>query len=557
MATNVTAENKGRVSSPVVNPMARDRLQQLIRRTMAPHTVETILASAINGNLKDQALVFVAMLDTWPRLQKAISEVANRSAAAPYMVKPCAARGAEPTPGAIAMADFVEDSLFSLRPDPARHECDLEGLAQSLAYGYYTGHAVAEIYYHANGMVKSFANVGAEYYAYPRDYNEPDRLMLNPSGHYNGALEDFDNYPNKFLVGIHKGHVGHASIAATMRSLVQWWLGGYYGIKWLMEFTQSFGSPIRWATYPAGDMCAMNLVSDMLANMGMLSWGAFPEGTNLEIKESSRSAGDLPQKALIEMADRQADILILGQSLTTDVADSGSRALGAVHHSIRHDAIDAVVQWTSKIFTHQLVPAVMRASGAQNLAEVPAVKVDWPECEDEKAKAERDEILFAKLGAPVSANWFYERHGIPKPEPGDTLLEMKAPKPVASPPGAQPEDADPANGELTPVEAKRANAPPARVLQRPIVDELTDNVMQNLSGEAAVFLGGIRPVFRRLTGLALDGSVTDKDFIEALQKAADTMPEMFELLDVGALQTAMENAIGTGMLAGVGERIIT
>ena len=58
--------------------------------------------------------------------------------------------------------------------------------------------------------------------------------------------------------------------------------------------------------------------------------------------KNSKRCRNLPQKLLIEMADRQADIAILGQSLTTDVADSGSRALGDVHKGVRQDVIEAV-----------------------------------------------------------------------------------------------------------------------------------------------------------------------------------------------------------------------
>ena len=39
----------------------------------------------------------------------------------------------------------------------------------------------------------------------------------------------------------------------------------------------------------------------------------------------------LPQVALMNESDKACDILMLGQTLTTDVGSSGSRALGDVH----------------------------------------------------------------------------------------------------------------------------------------------------------------------------------------------------------------------------------
>lgn len=548
------------ITAPVINPMARDRLEALISRTMTPATVESVLHNAINGDLRAQSLVFVAMMDTWPRLQKAISEVAREAAQAPYQVTAYARRNDDPSPEAVKKAEFVEDAIAALKPYPARNEYDLPGLIEFFAYGYFTGFAVGEIYYHLNGTARALGGVDPMHYGYPRSQSEPDRLMLNRSGHYNGELEDFADWPNKFLVGVNRGHMGHASIAAPMRSLVLWWLGSHYGLKWMMQFAQVYGVPLRWATYPVGDACAMTAVAEMLENIGAAGWGAFPEGTKLDIKESSRGAGDLPQKLLIEMADRQADIAILGQSLTTDVADSGSRALGDVHQTVRRDAIDGVCQWVASILTHQFVPAIIASGGFSDASDMPKVTLDWPEAEDETAKAERDKILFGELGLPASRTWLYERHGVPLPEPGEDVFEKPQMAPPAIPGGDDDEGDDEEKGPIKekPVEARRVEAQePARAIQRPVIDQLTDRVLEDLSGTAAAYLAGVRPAFRRLTLMAMDGQVSDDDFIAALETAARQMPELFESLNITELQSALERAIGTGMLAGVGERIIT
>ena len=82
------------------------------------------------------------------------------------------------------------------------------------------------------------------------------------------------------------------------------------------------------------------------------------------------------------------------------------------------------------------------------------------------------------------------------------------------------------------------------------VDKLADAVLENLTGVTREWLSPVRPVFERLAALAMSGNVNDKDFMIALEKAQREMPELFERLNSGALETAFEEAIGTAMLAG-------
>ena len=67
--------DKKTISAPIINPLARDRLYEVIQRSQVPQTVETTLANALNGSIWEQRLLFVAMVDTWPRLQKALEEI--------------------------------------------------------------------------------------------------------------------------------------------------------------------------------------------------------------------------------------------------------------------------------------------------------------------------------------------------------------------------------------------------------------------------------------------------------------------------------------------------
>ena len=82
------------------------------------------------------------------------------------------------------------------------------------------------------------------------------------------------------------------------------------------------------------------------------------------------------------------------------------------------------------------------------------------------------------------------------------------------------------------------------------VDKLSDAVLEGLTGVSRQWLGPVRPVFERLAALAMSKTVTDEDFLAALEKAQRELPELFEVLDTQALEEAFEDAIGSAMLAG-------
>ena len=77
----------------IIVPAARDRMLELIEREQLPGDVRQTLAGALGGDLRRQQLLFQAMIDTWPRLQKAIREVKLAARKAPWRVAAWAPRG--------------------------------------------------------------------------------------------------------------------------------------------------------------------------------------------------------------------------------------------------------------------------------------------------------------------------------------------------------------------------------------------------------------------------------------------------------------------------------
>lgn len=530
-------------------PMVRDRMMEYFEREQLPGDVKGTLAAALSGDVHLQSLLFTAMIDSWPKLQANIAEIQRRVATAPWKVHPFAKRGEKPTSKAEALAKEVENLVWSMKPRASRRELGFEGTVKALVLGYYYGHSVAEIRWEQTGREwrpRCTKAVPARFYGYPYDaYVEgdgEDRLMFDPAGAM-GSRSFIDFPENRFLIAINGVHMGHPTVAAPLRALAGYWLAAVYGLKWFINFTQLYGIP--WRHAQVADMGRdRNVVERALAEIGSKGYIVTAEGTKVNVLDSSKSGDSLPQKALIDLADDQCDIFILGQTLTSGTDNSGSRALGEVHAETLGQVVDGVTDFVGEILTHQLIPAIVTVNWGENQEGTPEMWGKREQPKDTKAAAETLEAA-KRLGMKVGRDFGYEELGIPIPAEDEELLfdpsepddEEQQPAPGAPPkPGSK-------QVEKKAVEAADASAPIT-------VDELSSSVLEGLTGVASEWLSPVRPFFERLAALAMSSKVTDEDFVAALEKAQKELPEIFDLMDTQAIEEAFTNAISSAALAG-------
>ena len=416
----------------IIVPMARDRLLEVFERVQRPAEVASTLEGALTGQLWQQQMLFQAMIDTWPRLQKALREVKLAARKAPWRIEAHARRGEKPGARAEALAKEVEGMVWAMKPDPVRGLKGFEGTVEELAMGYFIGHHVLEPHWkrQADGRLAPVSTlpVPPRFYGYPALEDGLDRLMLDRNGSMLGvgsaALEDFP--PHRFLVAVNGGHSGHPAQAAPLRVLTGYWLAAVYGLKWFMQFAQLFGIPFRWATYPEGDAKAKAELAAMMSNLGSQGWAAFKQGVEMNFLESGKGGGNLAQAELLKLADEQCDVFILGQTLTSSQGEHGSQALGNVHMEVRREVVEGVCDFVGEILSHQFIPAIVAANYGESRTDLPGLWAKWPEPKDERGMAERDRALGLLDGTmPVDRAWLYERHAVPVPGDGVELFKEK------------------------------------------------------------------------------------------------------------------------------------
>lgn len=542
--------------SPVLVSSARDRWLSTSVREYTPERVEQIIRGAMSGDLTAQWALFDVMEGSWPRLAKNLAELKEVLEDHDWSLVPWSQQGQPPTPGASAKKDLVEHVLWHMTPDPTRQENDFSDLTFDLADAWSKGVSVQEIDWVPMSMggrqilgVRCTRWVHPRNYGWPAEQDQDDRLMLNLReilvDHPSAAevLEDTKGqwapFPaDKFLIAIARHRTGHPLGTALLRPLAWWWAISNFTAEWLVQLAQIFGVPIRWANYAAGTPREqIRKIEEMLDQMGSNPWGAFPAGTTLELKAAMTSGTDNPQTALLSITDKIADLVVLGQTLTSEAGDRGSQALGTVHQDVLHGRKRALLKWVVKTLNQHFIPAILRVNfgDTQEAPYFIAGKEDVP---DTQALAQTYKVVL-ESGVPIPGQWYYDRLGIPKPDPDDDDII----KPLRNPSGGGMPG--PFGGATPAPEMTQAKA--AGTAQ----EQLAETIAESITGVQARWLGGAVPWFIRLIKAAEDPEMSEQEFGRLLDRTARQLPsELAPLLDTDSLAKAMEAHMGAAVVNG-------
>lgn len=217
---------------------------------------------------------------------------------------------------------------------------------------------------------------------------------------------------------------------------------------WL-RYNERHGMPVIKVREPAGiEGTERDAFYSRIKRMGREAVVGLPGGTpetagDVSFLEFSAKGGQDAFGSFLERLDKQIDLTLLGQTLTTEVS-GGSLAAARVHDRVRSDYLSADAEMLgSELRSQVIVPWC-----AFN---VPGFKVEdapWPAWETEQPEdlnesAERmGKALTAlqtarDIGLPVDIEAFAEKFNIPLT---DELQLPPKPAPVAAPPPEPPED---------------------------------------------------------------------------------------------------------------------
>jgi len=416
------------LTRPVIRPESRDFTAHFSARDYSPESVGSALDAGARGDFLPQHDLFNTMEDTWPRLRANLHKIKHAVRKLPFNVQPHSPKNGAPSKTAQEKACFVERCLLLETGGPTRGNEAFLNATFELMDAVARGFAVVEIDWavdpHGMLVPSGYRRVPARYLA----LGAVGDLALNLTGSpfRSGAadLRGFDRFPFKFLVGLYRSKSGPLGEAAKLRALAPLWLGHMLGWEWLLQKTELFGTPVRWGTYPVGaTQPEIDALVSMLRNMGTAAWGAFPQGTQLEIHQGSVpgvAGPSEPSERLMALANRACDLLFLGQNLTSEQSGQGARAAAEVHRDVELDLYENYAGFLVDIVNNQLIPSLVELNWGDR-DELPFVEVEIPRPDRDQEKAARDKVLFGDLGLPVSLQYLYERHRVPAPAATDVL----------------------------------------------------------------------------------------------------------------------------------------
>jgi phage gp29-like protein len=170
------------------------------------------------------------------------------------------------------------------------------------------------------------------------------------------------------------------------------------------EFEELFGVPIRIAKLATQNESVKNEVAGWLKEMGSAPYAVFPLGTEIEIKENTKTDAFNVFYMKLQELNRELSKLVLHQTMTTD--NGSSKSQGSVHENTLHEIIFADEKKALSILNDKLVPA-MRNNG---YAIPDGYRIKVTETKDPNSQIKID-TEFLKAGYILPKNYIEETYG--------------------------------------------------------------------------------------------------------------------------------------------------
>tara|TARA_R110002124_G_scaffold91506_1_gene232893 strand:- start:17899 stop:20781 length:2883 start_codon:yes stop_codon:yes gene_type:complete len=166
------------------------------------------------------------------------------------------------------------------------------------------------------------------------------------------------------------------------------------GVAFWLHFLEKFASPTVLAKTPYGTLSGeQTRLLNSMKNVRSSSALTVPIGTEVEFLEASRS-GSVTYQDFLSYWDKQISICVNGETLTTDIGNSGSRAASETHEAMLENLVDSDGDLLSDSLRQQLLTWIVdyNVPGAG----IPSVWRTRPENEQETAKTRKSKAEAAE-----------------------------------------------------------------------------------------------------------------------------------------------------------------
>lgn len=187
-------------------------------------------------------------------------------------------------------------------------------------------------------------------------------------------------------------------------------------------FGEIFGMPIRIGKTTSRDAKENSKIEKMLEEMGAAAWGLFPEGTEIEIKETTRGDAYNVYDKRIDKADGYISKGILTQTMTMD--NGSSKSQSETHLELLKKVIAADADMLRDMINYQLLPRM-----AMHGFPVKGFRFDWDEQIEYTPEEQLNIEKMLLENFDIDNEYFIQKYNVP-------ILGVRQKHPVIAAPAA-------------------------------------------------------------------------------------------------------------------------
>lgn len=138
------------------------------------------------------------------------------------------------------------------------------------------------------------------------------------------------------------------------------------------QFEEIFGMPLRIAKTTSRDEKDRAKIEQMMQNLGAAAWALFPEGTEVELKETSKTDAYQVYDMRIERCNSELSKIILCQTMTID--NGSSKSQSQTHLEVFKNLVAGDADMIRDVVNDKLIPRMIKHGFP-----LQGYKFDWDE----------------------------------------------------------------------------------------------------------------------------------------------------------------------------------
>lgn len=391
---------------------------------LSPARLAQVFASASQGNLYDQAVLFEDMLERDAHLYAEMDKRKSAPGTLDWSIVPP------------RNASAAEKKLAAYADEVIRDLPDFEDIIKALMDGVGHGYSALEITWHKNDgeLLPSFEHRPQEWFQL-----SIDRTALRLR---DGSADGADLQPFGWVLHQHGlAKTGYIGKMPLYRVLAWPFLYKLYGISDFAEFLETYGLPIIVGKYPSGAQPdQQRSLLRAVQSLGHDARAIMPADMLMDI-ESAALGANTGHLEMVAWGDKAQSKCILGGTLTSQAdGKTSTNALGNVHQEVRSDIRSSDCRQIAGTLTRDLVYPLLALNkgGLDGLRRCPRFVFDTGEAEDLSLYAESLPKLVG-IGMKIPSRYAHDKLKIPEPEGDEPVLTNTPPAVAASgdthPPG--------------------------------------------------------------------------------------------------------------------------